>query len=490
MKYIAFLFLFLPFVSISQVQIGDDIDGEAAGDKSGNNVSLSANGNIVAISSPFNNGNGTDSGHVRVYENLVGVWTQIGEDIDGESAGDLSYILSLSSNGNILAIGGLFNDGTGINSGHVRIYENLGGIWIQIGEDIDGEAFEDLSGFNISISSDGSIVAIGAVENDGNGSNSGHVRVYENLGGVWTQIGEDIDGEAIGDGSGNSVSISENGSIVAIGARLNDENGVDSGHVKVYENLVGVWTQIGQDIDGEMADDRSGWSIELSADGGIVAIGSPFNDGNGDLSGNVRVYENLDGVWTQMGADIDGETIGDLSGFSVSLSSNGKVLAIGGPVNDGNGLVDSGHVRVYENLVGVWTQVTTDIGGEAAGDNSGNSVSLSSDGRTIAIGAELNSGVNGFESGHVRLYNLTDILSVEKASLFKFNLYPNPTKTQFTIQLDPSIQLKQVTIYNTLGQLVLESKDVIVNTSTLAAGSYVVEATTSNGKTSKKLIIE
>ena len=99
MKHIAFLFLFLPFVSISQVQIGDDIDGEAAGDKSGNNVSLSANGNIVAISSPFNNGNGTDSGHVRVYENLVGVWTQIGEDIDGESAGDLSYILSLSSNG-------------------------------------------------------------------------------------------------------------------------------------------------------------------------------------------------------------------------------------------------------------------------------------------------------------------------------------------------------------------------------------------------------
>jgi hypothetical protein len=490
MKYITILFLFLPFINISQVQIGDDIDGEAAGDKSGNNVSLSANGNIVAISSPFNIGNGADSGHVRVYENLGGFWTQIGEDIDGESAGDLSYILSLSSDGSILAIGGLFNDGTAINSGHVRVYENLGGFWIQIGEDIDGEAFEDLSGFNVSISSDGSIVAIGAVENDGNGSNSGHVRVYQNTGGFWTQIGEDIDGDAIGDGSGNSVSISENGSIVAIGARLNDDNGVDSGHVKIYENLAGVWTQIGQDIDGEMADDRSGWSIELSADGDIVAIGSPFNDGNGDLSGNVRVYENVDGVWTQMGADIDGETIGDLSGFSVSLSSNGNVLAIGGPVNDGNGLVDSGHVRVYENLVGVWTQVTTDIGGEAAGDNSGNSVSLSSDGRTIAIGAELNSGVNGFESGHVRLYNLTDILSVEKVNLIKFNLYPNPTETQFTIQLNPSIQLKQVTIYNTLGQLVLESKDVIVNTSTLVAGSYVVEVTTSNGKTSKKLIIE
>jgi hypothetical protein len=46
-------------------------------------------------------------------------------------------------------------------------------------------------------------VAIGAYFNDGNGSaNSGHVRVYENLSGTWTQIGSDIDGEATIDFSG------------------------------------------------------------------------------------------------------------------------------------------------------------------------------------------------------------------------------------------------------------------------------------------------
>ena len=46
------------------------------------------------------------------------------------------------------------------------------------------------------MSADGSVVAIGAYLNDGGGTNSGHVRLYKNNNGTWTQIGSDIDGEA------------------------------------------------------------------------------------------------------------------------------------------------------------------------------------------------------------------------------------------------------------------------------------------------------
>ena len=49
---------------------------------------------------------------------------------------------------------------------------------IQLGADIDGEAALDQSGYSVSISSDGSRVAIGAIQNSGNGYHSGHVRVY------------------------------------------------------------------------------------------------------------------------------------------------------------------------------------------------------------------------------------------------------------------------------------------------------------------------
>ena len=90
--------------------------------------------------------------------------------------------------------------------------------WVQVGEDIIGEAY-NFSGWSVSLSSDGSIVAIGAPATYGNGSNAGHVRIYKNQNGTWSQIGQDIDGEAAGDLSGFSVSLSSNGSIVAIGSK-------------------------------------------------------------------------------------------------------------------------------------------------------------------------------------------------------------------------------------------------------------------------------
>ena len=63
-------------------------------------------------------------------------------------------------------------------------------------------------------------------------------------------------------------------------------------------------TQIGLDIDGEAADDESGFSVSLSSDGTIVAIGARLNDDNGENSGHVRVYEWDNTSWTQLGSDI------------------------------------------------------------------------------------------------------------------------------------------------------------------------------------------
>jgi Flp pilus assembly pilin Flp len=386
-------------------QIGSDIDGEAASDQSGYSVSLSSDGSIVAIGATDNDGNGNSAGHVRVYQNVSGTWTQVGSDIDGEASGDESgWSVSLSSDGSTVAIGAYLNDGNGTSAGHVRVYKNISGTWTQVGSDIDGEAAGDRSGHSVSLSSDGSIVAIGAPLNAGNGSAAGHVRVYQNVSGTWTQVGSDIDGEAASDQSGYSVSLSSDGSIVAIGALLNAGNGTNAGHVRIYKNISGTWTQVGSDIDGEAASDYSGRSVSLSSDGSTVAIGAYLNDGGGSNAGHVRVYKYASGSWSQLGGDIDGEAATDLSGYSVSLSSDGSIVAIGATYNDGNGS-NAGHVRVYQNVSGTWTQVGSDIDGEAAIDQSGYSVSLSSDGSIVAIGAPYNDG-GGNSAGHVRVISL------------------------------------------------------------------------------------
>jgi len=410
MKKLGLLFSLLLFNPLfSQIQLGADIDGEAAYDWSGTSVSLSSDGTTVAIGAERNDGNGNDAGHVRIYEYSAGSWTQLGADIDGEAAYDESgRSVSLSSDGTTVAIGAIWNNGINGASGHVRVYEYSAGSWTQLGADIDGEAANDYSGWSVSLSSDGTTVAIGAILNDGNGI-AGHVRIYEYSAGSWTQLGADIDGEAAGDYSGWSVSLSSDGTTVAIGAAYNDGNGSNAGHVRIYEYTAGSWTQLGADIDGEAASDYSGYSVSLSSDGTTVAIGALLNDGNGADAGHVRIYEYSAGSWTQLGADIDGEAAYDESGTSVSLSSDGTTVAIGAPFNEGNGADSTGHVRIYEYSAGSWTQLGADIDGEAAGDRSGSSVSLSSDGTTVAVGAPFNGG-NGTWAGHVRVFTLPSIV--------------------------------------------------------------------------------
>jgi len=401
-------------------QLGQDIDGEKANDRSGKSVSLNGDGTIVAIGAYYNEGvNGSKSGHVRVYQydENTSSWTQLGQDIDGEADFNYSgHSVSLSSDGTIVAIGATSNhNGNGINSGHVRVFEynENDKKWNKLGDDIDGEAEYDKSGYSVSLSSNGTILAIGAIFNDGNGSNSGHVRIFEyNETTGWNKLGDDIDGESSQDKSGYSVSLSSNGTILAIGAIFNDGNGNDSGHVRIYKYDGTSWELLGQEIDGEAAYDNSGHSVSLSADGKIVAIGAYDNDGvNSTNSGHVRIFELIGNSWTQKGSSILGENANDKSGYSVSLSSDGTIVAIGAYGNDGVNGSNSGHVRVYQydENTSSWTQLGQDIDGEAANDDSGYSVSLSSDGTIVAIGAYGNDGVNSQDSGHVKIYKISPI---------------------------------------------------------------------------------
>jgi hypothetical protein len=409
------------------IQHGVDILGEAPNDYSGGSISISSDGTVVAVGAAPNDGAGSNSGHVRVYAWNGATWAQRGSDIDGEAANDYSAgSISLSTDGSVIAIGATNNDGGGADSGHVRVYEWNGTAWVQRGSDINGEAISDYFGYRVSLSSDGSVVAVGAIYNDGNGANSGQLRVYAWSGSAWVQRGTDIDGEAAGDQLGGSVSLSADGTVVAVGASGNDGNGSNAGHVRVYIWNGNDWVQRGADIDGEATGDFLR-SVSLSANGAIVATGAAGNDGNGSSAGHVRVYTWNGTAWVQRGADIDGEAPGDSFGYNLSLSSDGDVVAIGAVANDGGG-TNSGHVSVYRWNGTAWTKRGADIDGKAAGEQAGADVSLSSDGTIVAVGVSANSG-NGANSGCARVYRFTDPrnLSVVRSS------------NQITISFTPDI---------------------------------------------------
>ncbi len=400
------------FTSFGQwAQVGGDINGESAEDEFGKSVDLSADGSIIAIGGFRNDGNGTNSGHVRVLKNVENQWIQIGDDINGESAGDLSgQSVSLSADGSVVAIGAFRNRGVnGNNSGHVRIYKNVNDTWTQVGSDIDGGDIASFSGWDVSLSTDGSIVAIGAYfYSPPFKEAAGHVRIYENVNDTWTQVGSDIEGEARNDNAGWAIDLSADGSIVAVGAVQHDNV---KGQVKVFENNVGTWTQVGNSLTGRNFGDIFGQSVSLSADGSILAVGAT-EDGGGNAKGYVSIYENNAGTWTQVGDDLLGNTFDNLFGQAVDLSADGSIVAIGAPRNS-NTTDLSGHVKIYENLSGVWTQVGDDINGQALGDQSGHSLSLSDDGSIVAIGAIYNDN-NGKNAGNVRVFETSDIVQTQE----------------------------------------------------------------------------
>jgi hypothetical protein len=240
-----------------------------------------------------------------------------------------------------LISGAPLGDGNGNDSGYIRIYEWNGVSYDLMGSSIDGAAAGDEFGTSVAVSGDGLRIAVGAPHNAGNGADAGHVQIYELSGTTWSQLGSDIEGETAGDLSGSSVSMNHDGSRVSIGSI-----GITTGRVRVYELSGTTWSKMGSDIDGDVSGDEFGTSVSLSSDGSRIGIGAAKNNGS---TGSTSVYEWTGVFWTQVSINLDGDGLADLSGNSVSLSSDGTQIAIGSPENDffvSN--VNSGSVAVFE----------------------------------------------------------------------------------------------------------------------------------------------
>jgi len=200
------------------------------------------------------------------------------------------------------------------------------------------------------------------------------------------------------------------------------------------------------------------------------------------------------GQWNKIGADIDGEAAGDQSGAAISLSSDGNVVAIGAYDNDGSNVSSSSHVSIYQNISGVWTQIGTDIDGEASYDNSGHSVSLSSDGSVVAFGAPYNDE-NGNASGHVRIFS-NPSLSIQKNTFgAQFSVSPNPSFGSSKIQLGANYKEVTVQVYTILGKLVSTQKhsntnEISLDTQKFTNGIYIVKVESGTKKASLKLVVK
>jgi hypothetical protein len=445
-------YFILSNTGFTQIQKGIDLDGIGTYDSFGRSLSMSADGNTIAIGAPEDQGIGDNGGYVNIY-NWDGVsWVQKGLTIPGQAVNDFfGNSVSLSADGNTVAVGAPVHNGSGPTSGSVQVFDWTGSTWVQRGISINGEAAFDDFGQSVSLSADGNTFIAGAHNNSTTLSNAGMAMVYEWTGTAWAMKGAKIYGEAIDDHSGLSVALNSSGTIMSIGARENDGNGTDAGHVRVFEWSGSAWVQKGADLDGEAAGDYFGSSVSLNASGNTLIVGGPYNNGNGSNSGHARIFSWSGTAWIQKGGDIDGEHSSSFSGSSVAISNGGDTVAIGAPQNsDGGG--NSGSARVYKWIGSNWSQVGVDIDGEAASDFSGGSVDLNANGRIMCIGATLNDGTAA-EAGNVRIYDFSTATGIyDDIFAGSIAVYPNPIQDKATIELDKIYENVTVKIMNVLGE--------------------------------------
>ena len=285
---------------------------------------------------------------------------------------------------------------------------------------------EDFFGNSVSLSDDGSILAVGArledsgatgiggISDDNNSVNSGAVYVFvRSEEGHWSQQAyiKAFNAES-GDSFGSGVVLSGDGSTLAVGARGEDSsatgiNGVDdneaedSGAVYVFvRGKTNRWYQQAYiKASNTGARDEFGWrNLALRYDGDVLAVGAPFEDGdagsidgayNDEAAGSGAVYvfgRDARGQWSQQAyVKASNARVGDNLGRSVALSSTGAILAVGADGKD----EDAGAVYVFErDAQGSWAQQEyVQASNVEADDHFGQSVALSSNGRTLAVGA-------------------------------------------------------------------------------------------------------
>ncbi len=408
-------------------QIGQEIEGAMYDSLFGSSVSLSNNGEFVAIAGSVNDNSmdGPVSGLVQVYQysqpnSNIGdwIWKQYGQDIIIDTEGLRPYTeVSLSGEGSVLAVASVYMNllNRDVPLGEVTFYEYSDPSWVQKGSKVmGGYTGEDFSGLKVALSRDGEYAIIGSPfysdTSQGIGDDTGRVRVY-NYKSDWTQVGPDFVGNTVDDKVGSSVAliIIQGILYVAFGAiGKSTTNGVDSGHVEVHhwDENEDKWTKYGKDIIGEDAGDESGFSVALAYTIELklrIAIGAVLNDGEDGTqvsAGHVRIYDffSESGEWEQIGSDLDGESgvilgsgyyrTGDFFGFSVDLSEDGSRLVAGAPLNNGGTTYYGGHTRVFDfhSETSQWMQVAGDIDGINSDDTTGYSVSMSADGETFAVG--------------------------------------------------------------------------------------------------------
>lgn len=467
-------------------------------DQFGFGLALSGDGSTLAVGAPQErsfatgiDGNQFDdsaesAGAVYVFErDGLGAWSQHAyiKASNTDPYDQFGYSVALSEDGNTLAVGaiGENSNATGINGNQAD--ESLGaagaaylftrdgmGAWSQQAYvKASNTGSSDQFGYSVALSGDGDTLAVSApsedsiatgvdgnqVDNTAPSAGAVYIFVHGGMGNWSQQAYIKASNSDSSDQFGGNVSLSYDGSTLAISAPNEDSSaiGIDgnqaddslssAGAVYVFiRNGMGTWSQQAYTkASNTEAGDLFGSSVSLSGDGNTLAVGAigedsvtvgingnQANNGSSDSGAVYVIVRDLTGVWSQQAYIKVSSNAQDSFGASVALSADGSILVVGATLEDSNAigiegdqfndaLGNSGSAYLFvRDGMGVWSQESyIKASNTGSSDQFGRSVSLSGDGDILAVGAatedSIATGIGGDQasnsassSGAVYLY--------------------------------------------------------------------------------------
>ena len=269
----------------------------------------------------------------------------------------------------------------------------------------------DQFGYSVAISSDGNTAIVGLpYGNNGKGTKTGSVYIYTRSGSTWTeQVKILANNGCANDWFGWSVAISSDGNTVIVGVPYgNNEKGTNVGSAYIYTRNNGTWSEQAKLLASDGAtNDHFGWSVSISSDGNTAIVGASSDDNErGTGAGSAYIFTRTGDTWSEQVKLLASDgAVYDLFGISVSISSDGNNVIVGAHADDGR----RGSAYIFTRSGSTWTEQTKLLASDGVADGQfGWSVAISSDGNTVIVSAYFDDNEKGHYAGSAYIYTRTN----------------------------------------------------------------------------------
>lgn len=425
-KIFAFEYINGDWVTKGSLFIGRFADNSVGyGGATGTQLDINEDGTKIVVGGSAADLNGTNSGVVQAFQwsnktyvnpmldisgGAMTVWGGAEENANNWSVtnvttfqdGTDSYGLNMKFNadGTIMVVGEPFYNG---DAGRIHAYKYRSGSWNKMGSDVaDSNIYYD--GFSLGINDSGLIIGSAS----GKDGDEGMI-VWEFINGDWSVKGGLISNNNITKIGHRGLSFNGEGNIVA---------GKGEEGAAVYQYNSGSWNQLGSDFTGLITNGGAN-EIALNQAGNIVAITDPGYDSPSTDAGRVGIFQyDSSNNWVQLGDWITAPSTsggsGDHYGTTVSLSSDGYIVAFGTAI--GSDATTDYHARIFQYVpsVGQWTPRSPDVQNDnvttaaGAGAKVGSNVALSGDGNTLVVNDNDSQTASGVYGGAVHVFKYID----------------------------------------------------------------------------------